>query len=56
LGRKLSIIIVKPPIAFLPSARSLTPELVAEVFTNERMGIQTPRIMRIFGSEESSPS
>jgi hypothetical protein len=46
----------EPPIGFLPSLGSLTPELFAEVFTNERMRIEMPRIMRIFPSEESCSS
>ena len=54
--RKLSIIIIEPPIAFLPSVCSLNPKLFAEVFTNERMRIQIPRIMRIFLGEESCSS
>ena len=56
LGRKRSIIIIEPPIAFLPSLRSLTPKLFAKVFTNKRMRIQMPRIVRIFRSEESCSS
>jgi hypothetical protein len=47
---------IEPPIAFLPSLGSLTPELFAKVFTNERMRIQMPTIVRIFASEESSSS
>jgi hypothetical protein len=43
--------LIEPPIAFLPSLGSLTLKLFAEIFTNERMGIQIPRILRIFGSE-----
>ena len=39
---------IKPPIAFLPTLSLLTPKLFAKIFTNERMGIQMPRIMRIF--------
>jgi hypothetical protein len=39
-------------IAFLPSLRPLALQLFAKVFTNERMGIQMSRIMRIFSREE----
>jgi hypothetical protein len=35
LRRKRSIIVKEPPVAFLPSLASLTPELFAKVFTNE---------------------
>jgi hypothetical protein len=48
--------VIKSAIAFLPSLGSVTLELFAEVFTNERMRIQMPRIMRIFSSEESCSS
>jgi hypothetical protein len=50
------IIMVEPPVAFLPSLDSLTPKLLAKVFTNEGMRIQTPRTMRIFAREESCSS
>jgi hypothetical protein len=46
----------EPPIAFLPSVGSLPPELFAKIFANERMGIQLPRILWIFSSEESCSS
>jgi hypothetical protein len=32
----------EPPVAFLPGVCSLTPELFAKVFTNERMRIEIP--------------
>jgi hypothetical protein len=35
---------VEAPIAFLPSLGSLTPKLFSTVLTNERMGIEMPRI------------
>jgi|SRR6516225_1747228 len=41
---------------FVPSTRLLTAQLFAKVFTNERMHIQLPRIMRIFSCEESGSS
>jgi hypothetical protein len=50
------IIVEEPPVAFLPSVCSLTPELFAKVFANERMRIKLPRIMRIFSGEESRSS
>src|SRR5271165_3320957 len=56
LRRKRLVIVKEPPITFLPRIRLLTPKLFAEVFTNERMGIEMPRIMRIFSSEESCSS
>jgi hypothetical protein len=34
LGSKRSIIVKEPPIAFLPSLGSLTPELFPKVLTN----------------------
>ena len=43
----------EPPITFLPGVGLLTPKLFAKVFTNERMGIETSRFMRIFAGEES---
>jgi hypothetical protein len=42
----------EPPVAFLPSLGSLTPELFAVVLTNKGMRIQMPTILRIFASEE----
>ena len=48
LRRKRSIIVIQPPVAFLPSIRLLTPELFAKVFTDKRMRIEMPRIVRIF--------
>jgi hypothetical protein len=56
VGRKRSIILEKPPVAFLPCFGSLALKLFAKVFTNERMSIETPRIMRIFSREESRSS
>ena len=56
LGSKRSIIVKEPPIAFLPSLGSLTPELFPKVLTNERMRIEIPAIMRIFRSEKSRSS
>src|SRR5580704_8657699 len=52
LRRKRSIITVDPPIAFLPRLGSLTPELFAKVFANERMSIQILGVVRICGSEQ----
>jgi hypothetical protein len=40
LRRKRSMIVKEPPVAFLPRIRLSTPELLAKVFTNERMGIE----------------
>jgi hypothetical protein len=56
LRRKRSIIVKEPLIAFLPSLGSLTPELFPKVFTNQRMGVEMSRIVRIFTSEESCSS
>ena len=56
LGRKRSIIMIEPPIAFLPSVRLLSPQLFAKVFTNERMRIEIARIVRIFSCEEPCSS
>ena len=53
LRRKRSMIVKEPPVAFLPRIRLSTPELFAKVFTNERMGIEISRIVRIFSREES---
>src|SRR5215469_11267738 len=55
-GRKRSIIVKEPPVAFLPGLASLTPQMSAEVLTNERMGIQIARIVWIFSREESCSS
>jgi hypothetical protein len=52
LRRKRSIIFIETPVAFLPSLGSLTPQLFAKVFTNERVRIEMPRIVRIFPGEE----
>jgi hypothetical protein len=46
----------EPPVAFLPSLGSMTPELFAKVFTNERMCIEISRIVGIFSREESCSS
>jgi hypothetical protein len=48
--------IVEPPIAFLPSVHSLTPNLFAIIFTNEGVRIQMTRMVAIFGSEEPCSS
>src|ERR1700740_2546363 len=40
LGHKRSIVVKKPPVAFLPRLRSLAPQLFAVVLTNKGMGIQ----------------
>jgi hypothetical protein len=48
--------IVKAPVAFLPSLTQFTPELFAKVFTNQRMSIEMLRIVRIFHSEEPCSS
>ena len=56
LRRERSIIFIESPIAFFPSVRLLIPKLLAKVFANERMGIETPGIMRIFAREESRSS
>ena len=48
------IVMKEPPITFLPCIRLVTPELFAKVFTNQRMSIQLPRIVGIFGSETLS--
>src|ERR1700722_12896755 len=56
LWRKRLIVMKEPLIAFLPRSRLLTSKLFAKVFTNERVRIQLPRIMRIFSCEESCSS
>ena len=56
LGRNCYIISIESPIAFLPSSGLLAPKLSAKVFTNERMGIEMSRIVRIFSREESCSS
>src|SRR5271157_5778430 len=56
LGSKRPIIVKEPPITFLRRIRLLTPELFAKVFTNERMRIQMPRIVRVVLSQESCSS
>jgi hypothetical protein len=48
--------IVKSPIAFLPSLDSLASKLLTKVFTNKRMRIKNSRIVRIFLSEEPCSS
>jgi hypothetical protein len=53
---KRSIIVKEALITFLARIRLLAPELFAKVFTNERMRIELPRIMRIFSGEESCSS
>jgi hypothetical protein len=55
LRRKRSIVVIEPPITFLPGLRLLTPELFAKILPNQRMGIQLSRIMRIFSGKESCP-
>jgi hypothetical protein len=42
----------EPSVAFLPSLRSFTPKLLAEVLANQRVRIEMSRIMRIFPSEK----
>ena len=56
LRRKRAIIIIEPPIAFLPRLGSVTLQLFAKIFTNQRMCIQIPRIVWIFPGEESCSS
>jgi hypothetical protein len=56
LRGKRPIIIVEPPVAFLPRVRSLTLKLFPKIFPNERMCIQLARIMRIFPNKESCSS
>jgi hypothetical protein len=55
-GRKRSIMVKEPPIACLPSFGSLTLQLYAKVFTNERMRIEISSTVRIFPSEKSRSS
>src|ERR1700747_2236372 len=52
LRSKGPIIVVEPPITFLPSIRLLTMELFAKRLTNQRMRIQLSGIMRILSGEE----
>jgi len=47
---------IEAPVGLLPSLDSFTSELLAKVFTNERMGIQIAGITLVFGSEESCSS
>jgi hypothetical protein len=54
--RKRSIIMIEPPITFLPSVSPLTSKLLAKVFTNEWMRIEMSRIVWIFSREESCSS
>jgi hypothetical protein len=56
LGRKRSIIVIQPPVTFLPGIRLPIPELVAKVVTDKRMNIEMPGIVRIFSREESCSS
>ena len=56
LRRKRAIIVIELPIAFLPRLGSVTPELFAKVFANERMRIELSRIMLIFRREKSRSS
>ena len=53
LGCKGLIIVIEPPITFLPRLRSLTSKLFSKVFPNERVRVQMPRIVQIFSGEES---
>jgi len=53
MRRQHLIVVVEPLIAFLPSLGSLTAELFAKILTNQRVSIERPGILRIFGSEES---
>ena len=46
--RNCSIMTIESAVAFLPCLGSLTPELFAKVFTNERMRIEMPTTVRIF--------
>ena len=55
-GRKRLVIVIEPPIAFLPSLGSLTLKLLAKIFANERMRVQIPRIIGIFSGEKFSSS
>src|SRR6476620_10227059 len=47
-GRKHLIEVIKPPVAFLPSVGPVISQLFAKVFTNERMRVELPTIVRIF--------
>jgi hypothetical protein len=46
------IVVIEPPIAFLPRLGALTLELFAKVFTNQRMRVQLSSILRIFLGKE----
>ena len=48
LRRKLSVVIIEAPIAFLPSVCSLAAKLFAKVLAYERMRIEMYGFMRIF--------
>jgi len=56
LRRDSPIMAIEAPVGLLPSLDSFTSELLAKVFTNERMGIQIAGITLVFGSEESCSS
>jgi hypothetical protein len=44
--------VIKPPVAFHPCTRLLSPKLFTEKFTDKRMSIETPRIVGDFSGEE----
>jgi hypothetical protein len=46
----------EPPLTFPPRIGLFAPELFAKVFTNQRMRIEMPRIIRIFSGKESCSS
>jgi hypothetical protein len=50
------IIVIEPPVTFLPSLGLLTPKLFAKVFTDKRMGIEMCWIMRVCSREKSCSS
>src|SRR6476659_3643627 len=56
LGRMRSIVIEEPAIAFLPGLVLFMPKLFAKVFTNQRVRVQLPAIVRILRREKSRPS
>jgi hypothetical protein len=53
LRRQRSIVMVEPPIGFLPGFGPLISQLLAEVFTHQGMRVQLPRIMRVFPGHDS---
>jgi hypothetical protein len=52
LGSKRTVVVIKPPITLHPSTGLLSPKLFTEIFTDKRMSIETPRIVRIFSCEK----